>query len=380
MVRTGRPAAEPSASNDEHHHLHGPRAARRLRRWTSCDRTGPKAVAQGRHRGSWPTRRTPRPTRPRCAWEASVYPVPSEQMHAAGRDRRQYAGRRKRDIFGNERCAECRPTGRHAATQGTGTYRRSIAGAPNLRDSRETGRSARPGPPERLFPHVRLARPESAYAHRAICGVAIGPTVHVLTGTGRPGEGCRPCTLLPRTARVKPTMYDDARPDRRETTVSQAGAQFHARDTVAARRICHFARAAALCRRRDRAAATRMCGLNFAELSSAPPTALLCARPGTRLAKSCPAKGLQLLMEAPDDDKLAAISRLGPAATSNWSRSGKPRTLNGIDGRRGAKTPGDGGKCLLSNQSRVTREPRANLDGSAPGGDYTPQCSTPSTT
>jgi hypothetical protein len=264
--------------------------------------------------------------------------------------------------------------GRHSASlAGTGTYRKSVAGAPIQEIEGNVDGQLRLDLPNDFSARAGFGydtRPESAFTPGAIAGVAERPNRHVLTGTAGLSKDAG-LARLTATAGVNRTLYDDARLSD-GTTVSQR----ERNSTLATFTLRGgYAISPAL-----RPFAEGEIGRRFQDVRI---DAAGYQRSANRYALR---GGLELdmgeklsgelaagwLMERPDDAALQAISGLSLQGNLNWSPvRGTTVSLNGSTTVEGSTTPGDSGSFLYSTNLSLSRDLRANLTGTALlGADY----------
>jgi len=264
--------------------------------------------------------------------------------------------------------------GRHAATlNGTGTYRRSIAGAPISDIEGNLDAQLRLDLLNDFSAIAGLGydiRPESAYAPGAIGGVANRPNRHVLTGTAGLARDAG-LARFSATARVNRTMYDDA-----DLIDGNTVSQRERNSTLGTLSLRGgYAISPALRPFVEGEIGRRYQDVRVDSQSFERSANRFALRGGLELDMGEKLSGevaAGWLMERPDDDNLAAISGLDLRGNVNWSPvRGTIVTLNGSTSVEGATSAGDGGTFLYSTNLSVTRELRANLTGSALlGADY----------
>lgn len=264
--------------------------------------------------------------------------------------------------------------GRHAATlTSTGTYRRSIAGAPMSEIEGNLDGQLRL---ELLNDFSALAgigydiRPESAFAPGAIAGVADRPNRHVLTGTAGLSKDAG-LARLSATAGVNRTIYDDAR-----LTDGSTVSQRERNSTLATLALRGgYAVSPALRPFVEGEIGRRYQDVRVDSQGFERSANRFALRGGLELDMGEKLSGevaAGWLMERPDDANLAAISGMALQGNVNWSPvRGTIVSLNGSTAVEGATSPGDTGTFLYSTNLSVSRELRANLTGSALlGADY----------
>lgn len=264
--------------------------------------------------------------------------------------------------------------GRHSASlAGTGTYRKSVAGAPISEIEGNVEGQGRLDLANDFSARAAAGydvRPESAFTPGAIAGVADRPNRHVLTGSAGLSKDAG-LARLAATAAVNRTLYDDARLTD-GTTVSQRErnatlATFTLRGGYAiSPALRPFVEGEIGRRFQD----VRIDSAGFQR--SANRYAL---RGGIELDMGEKLSGefaAGWLMERPDDAALQAISGLSLQGALNWSPvRGTNVSLNGSTTVEGSTTPGDTGSFLYSTNLTVSRDLRANLTGTALlGADY----------
>jgi len=264
--------------------------------------------------------------------------------------------------------------GRHSATlAGTGTYRRSIAGAPLSEIEGNLDGQLRL---ELLNDFSALAgigydiRPESAFAPGAIAGVADRPNRHVLTGTAGLSRDAG-LARFSATARVNRTMYDDAK-----LTDGTTASQRERNSTLGTLALRGgYAVSPALRPFVEGEIGRRYQDVRVDSQGVERSANRFALRGGLELDMGEKLSGevaAGWLMERPDDNTLAAISGLDLQGNVNWSPvRGTIVTLNGSTSVEGATSAGDTGTFLYSTNLSLSRELRANLTGSALlGADY----------
>lgn len=264
--------------------------------------------------------------------------------------------------------------GRHTATlAGTGTYRRSIAGA---RISEIEGNLDGQLRLELQNDFSALAglgydtRPESAFTPGAIAGVVDRPNRHVLTGTAGLSKDAG-LARFSATARLNRTIYDDAR-----LTDGTIVSQRERNSTLATLALRGgYAVSPALRPFVEGEIGRRYQDVRVDSQGFERSANRFALRGGLELDMGEKLSGevaAGWLMERPDDAALRAISGLALQGNVNWSPvRGTIVSLNGSTAVEGATSPGNSGTFLYSTNLSVSRELRANLTGTALlGADY----------